>query len=110
VGRWVQVSKTGGRSEYLNLGRGIGGDGSKGAGMNADDGCAGFPEIDDRFLGDWIEFGIGEMHAYLAKHAQFARYCDEREHQTKPARGRAPCAELLVLPGCVPVVWDCPRG
>ena len=35
-------------------------------------------EIDDRFMTDWIEFGMREMDAYLAKHARFARYLSDR--------------------------------
>jgi hypothetical protein len=33
-------------------------------------------EIDDRFLGEWLDFGFREMRAYLEKHARFARYLD----------------------------------
>ena len=48
-------------------------------GMTSNDGSAGDVEIDDRFLRDWIEFGFRQLSAYLAKHARFSRYCDERE-------------------------------
>ena len=34
-------------------------------------------EIDDRFIGDWIEYGMAEINSYLAKHLRFARWCDE---------------------------------
>jgi hypothetical protein len=45
-------------------------------------------EIDDRFLADWIAFGISEMNAYLAKHLRFARYCDELEADLPASRIR----------------------
>jgi hypothetical protein len=35
-------------------------------------------EIDDRFMNEWIEFGMREMDAYLAKQARFARYLSDR--------------------------------
>jgi hypothetical protein len=36
-------------------------------------------EIDDRFMDEWVEFGIREMNAYLDKHARFQRFLAERE-------------------------------
>ena len=33
-------------------------------------------EIDDRFIGDWIEYGMAEINSYLAKHLRFARWCE----------------------------------
>jgi hypothetical protein len=36
-------------------------------------------EIDDRFMGEWVEFGIREMTAYLAKQARFQEFLAERE-------------------------------
>ena len=36
-------------------------------------------EIDDRFIGDWIEYGMAEINSYLAKHLRFARWCDEHQ-------------------------------
>jgi hypothetical protein len=45
--------------------------------MDANDTFHRHVEVDDRFLADWIAFGISEMNAYLAKHLRFARYCDE---------------------------------
>ena len=36
-------------------------------------------EIDDRFLNDWVEFGMREMNAYLANQARFARYLHDRD-------------------------------
>lgn len=50
--------------------------------MNSNYGCVGYAEIDDRFWGDWIEFGIRQLSAYLAKHTLFERYCDEREDRS----------------------------
>jgi hypothetical protein len=43
---------------------------------------ANIPEIDDRFIGEWLDFGFREMRAYLDKHARFARYLDERENRS----------------------------
>jgi hypothetical protein len=42
---------------------------------------ANIPESDDRFIGEWLDFGFREMRAYLDKHARFARYLDERENR-----------------------------
>jgi hypothetical protein len=36
-------------------------------------------EIDDRFLAEWVEYGMAELSAYLAKYARFADWCDGRE-------------------------------
>jgi hypothetical protein len=47
--------------------------------MEADTTFACYPEIDERFFADWIEFGMLELNAYLANHARFAHFCDERE-------------------------------
>jgi hypothetical protein len=38
-------------------------------------------EIDDRFIGEWVDYGFREMRAYLDKHARFARYLDDRENR-----------------------------
>ena len=38
-------------------------------------------EIDDRFIGEWLDFGFREMGAYLDKHARFARFLDERDRR-----------------------------
>jgi hypothetical protein len=35
-------------------------------------------EIDERWLGEWFEFGFAEMNSYLAKHAAFDDWCDRR--------------------------------
>lgn len=42
-------------------------------------------EIDERFLHEWLEMGMADMSAYLAKHARFAAYCEQRD-------GRSPAA------------------
>ncbi len=34
-------------------------------------------QIDDRFLGDWVDYGMAEISAYLANHLRFARWCEE---------------------------------
>jgi hypothetical protein len=47
--------------------------------MDADTAFASYREIDDRFWVEWIEFGMIQLDAYLANHARFARYCDERD-------------------------------
>lgn len=36
-------------------------------------------DIDDRFLTDWVEFGMKELSAYLSKHARFDAFCERRE-------------------------------
>ena len=36
-------------------------------------------EIDNRFLGEWIEYGIAQLQLYLEKQARFAEYCDRRD-------------------------------
>jgi hypothetical protein len=46
------------------------------------------PEIDERFLEDWVAFGIIEMNAYLDKHARFAEFCDRRDSTPKRTRKR----------------------
>ena len=37
------------------------------------------PEIDERWLGEWFEFGFSELSAYLRKRAQFDDWCRDRE-------------------------------
>jgi len=34
--------------------------------------------IDDRFVGDWVRYGLTSMDAYLAKHARFAAFLEQR--------------------------------
>jgi len=36
------------------------------------------PELDDRFLSEWLAYGFREMGAYLDKQARFAAYLDRR--------------------------------
>jgi len=36
------------------------------------------PEIDERFLSEWLAYGFREMGAYLDKRARFAAYLDSR--------------------------------
>ena len=40
-------------------------------------------EIDDRFVGDWVEFGLYQLAEYLANHARFDDYCARRESDTR---------------------------
>jgi hypothetical protein len=46
-------------------------------GMNENDITAREPSLDERFMGDWVAFGMSELRAYLTKHARFAAFCDE---------------------------------
>ncbi|HEY3764152.1 MAG TPA: hypothetical protein VGL44_03260 [Gaiellales bacterium] len=32
------------------------------------------PQVDERFVDDWIRFGLSELESYLAKHARFDAY------------------------------------
>jgi hypothetical protein len=45
--------------------------------MNENDITARQISLDERFMGDWIGFGMSELEAYLTKHARFAAFCDE---------------------------------
>ena len=36
-------------------------------------------EIDERFLDDWVAFGMTELNDYLSKHARFDAYYESRE-------------------------------
>jgi hypothetical protein len=47
--------------------------------MNDNDITAREPSVDERFMGDWVAFGMSELQAYLTKHARFAAFCDELE-------------------------------
>jgi hypothetical protein len=49
--------------------------------MNADDIDTGSaqPQVDERFVDDWIRFGLSELEAYLGKHARFDAYCRRRD-------------------------------
>jgi hypothetical protein len=35
------------------------------------------PTLDERFMGDWVAYGMSELQAYLTKHARFAAFCAE---------------------------------
>jgi hypothetical protein len=35
------------------------------------------PTLDERFMGDWVAYGVSELEAYLTKYARFAAFCDE---------------------------------
>jgi hypothetical protein len=35
--------------------------------------------IDDRFIGDWVRYGLTSMDAYLAKQARFADFLEQRD-------------------------------
>jgi hypothetical protein len=43
----------------------------------------------ERWLEEWVAYGFRQMGEYLAKHAEFARYCERRAAQlsdSRPAR------------------------
>ncbi len=44
--------------------------------------------IDEHFCAQWINHGLLDMQAYLAKHARFAAYCDRREAGPQSPSGR----------------------
>jgi hypothetical protein len=43
-------------------------------------------DIDERWVAEWVAFGLSEMETYLRKHAQFTLYCERR---SLVRRGRA---------------------
>jgi hypothetical protein len=47
--------------------------------MNRDDTAIDQPQVDERFVDDWIRFGISELEAYLQKHARFDAFCTRRD-------------------------------
>jgi len=49
------------------------------AGMNPNDTATTELTVDERFVDDWIRFGISELEAYLGKHARFDAYCRRRD-------------------------------
>jgi hypothetical protein len=53
--------------------------------MNENDITAREPSVDERFMGDWVAFGMSELQAYLTKHARFANFCDELDSDEDPA-------------------------
>jgi hypothetical protein len=42
--------------------------------------------IDDRFLAEWVQYGLNAFAEYLQKHARFEAYLESRE--APPPRGR----------------------
>jgi hypothetical protein len=40
----------------------------------------------ERWLEEWVAFGFRQMGEYLAKHAEFARYCEQRAKQVRDRR------------------------
>ena len=36
-------------------------------------------EIDERFMAEWVEFGVAEIEAYLTNHARFDAWCARRD-------------------------------
>lgn len=36
-------------------------------------------EVDERYMREWVEFGLAELTTYLHKQAAFAAYCERRE-------------------------------
>jgi len=53
--------------------------------MNPNDIATRESAVDERFLGDWVAFGVSELESYLAKHARFAAYCERRDRADEPA-------------------------
>jgi hypothetical protein len=47
--------------------------------MNPNDTATTELTVDERFVDDWIRFGISELEAYLGKHARFDAYCRRRD-------------------------------
>ncbi|MGZ4481717.1 MAG: hypothetical protein ACXVY5_05880 [Gaiellales bacterium] len=44
------------------------------------------PVVDERWFRDWVAFDMLEIAVYLTRHAEFRRYCEERERQSnRPA-------------------------
>jgi hypothetical protein len=37
----------------------------------------------ERWLDEWVAYGFRQMGEYLAKHAEFARYCEQRAKQAQ---------------------------
>jgi hypothetical protein len=47
--------------------------------MNTNDTATTQLQVDERFVDDWIRFGLSELEAYLGKHARFEAYCSRRD-------------------------------
>jgi hypothetical protein len=41
------------------------------------------PQVDERFVDDWVRFGISELESYLGKHARFDAYCSRRDTELR---------------------------
>lgn len=39
-----------------------------------------YVELDERWMQEWVLFGIKEWESYLLKHQAFERYCERREN------------------------------
>jgi hypothetical protein len=46
--------------------------------------------IDEHFCAQWINRGLLDLQAYLAKHARFAAYCDRRDAGAQGSLGSGP--------------------
>ncbi len=47
--------------------------------MNLDETALDQPHVDERFVDDWVRFGISELEAYLQKYARFDAFCSRRD-------------------------------
>ncbi len=48
--------------------------------MNPNDTAIGeTAKVDERFVDDWVRFGLSELESYLGKHARFDAYCSRRD-------------------------------
>jgi hypothetical protein len=47
--------------------------------MNLDDTALEQPQVDERFVDEWIRFGISELEAYLQNYARFDAFCTRRD-------------------------------
>ena len=43
------------------------------------------PEIDEKFIGEWLKYGFAELQIYMVKHAQFDAWL--QRHPTQPEEG-----------------------
>jgi hypothetical protein len=41
------------------------------------------PEIDEKYIGEWIKYGMAELHIYMVKHAQFDAWCKRHPDKTE---------------------------
>ena len=47
--------------------------------MNPNDTATAQLQVDERFVDDWIRFGISQLESYLGKHARFDAYYRGRD-------------------------------